>query len=63
MMSVFVLYDGDDVIDIGTDQELASRRGIKPETVRWYAAKSTRRRKNGRGMVAVKVDVDESEWC
>lgn len=56
--AVYVLYCGDEVVDIGTAEEIAERRGIKPETVRWYATGSAKRR-HGHGMIAVRVRVDE----
>lgn len=49
----FVLYDGEDVVDIGTAREIAKRRGVKVETVKWYATKRSRQ-KGGR-LQAVRV--------
>ncbi len=58
--SVFVLYHGDEVVDLGTAEEIAERRGIKPETLRWYATRSARDR-HSHGMIAVRVEVD-ADW-
>ena len=52
----YVLYSGEDVVDIGTAEEIASRRGVKAETVRWYA--TPRGSKRGK-LHAVKVDDSE----
>ena len=37
-MNIYGLYKGDEFIDVGTAEELAERRGIKPKTIRWLAS-------------------------
>lgn len=37
---MFVLYHGDEVVDIGTKDELAERHGLKPDTISFYASAS-----------------------
>lgn len=37
---MYVLYRGDDVIDIGTCSEIAERQGVKPGTIYYYSTKA-----------------------
>lgn len=39
-----MLYLGDEVVDIGTARELAERRGVRPETIRFYSMESYKKR-------------------
>lgn len=40
----YVLYDGDEVIGIGTAQELAKQRGVAVKTITYYASPNCRKR-------------------
>ena len=42
--SMYVLYDGDEVIGIGTARELAKQRGVTVNTIRRYATPSYHKR-------------------
>lgn len=55
---IYVLYQGDEVVDIGTARELAERRGVRPDTIRSYATKSYRKMHEAdeNHVLAVKVD-------
>lgn len=53
----FVIYRGDDVVDMGTAEDLAARRGVKTDTIRWMSTPSARRRDGGRREVAVRVEM------
>lgn len=53
-----VLYKGDDVIDQGTVREVAERRGVRKDTIRYYLTPAGHRRADRRkiaGMRAIKV--------
>lgn len=56
--TIYVLYLGDEVIDIGTADELAKRRDVKPSTIYYYSTQAYRKRIKGqdRRLIAVKVD-------
>ena len=57
--TTYVLYRGDEVLDVGTAREIAERRGVRPETIRFYCTASYRKRiRNGdRRLVAERVVV------
>lgn len=58
-MSTYALYKGDVLIDVGTLQELATRRGVKPSTIYYYSMPTYQRRGNGRDgnrLLAMRVD-------
>ena len=58
-MSTYALYKGDVLIDVGTLQELATRRGVKPSTIYYYSMPTYRKRGNGRDgnrLLAMRVD-------
>lgn len=54
----YALYRGDELVDVGTRDEVAARQGIKPSTVVFYASPSYRRRvkEESNGVIAVRVD-------
>ena len=58
-MTVFVLYHGDEVVDICTKEELAERHGLKPDTISFYASASYLARATGDHTRAVRVDDTE----
>ena len=55
----YALYRGDELLDVGTANEIAKRRNVKPETIRFYATPSYQRQskfKNpDRRLIAVRV--------
>lgn len=57
----YALYKGDELLDMGTAEEIAARRGVKPETIYYYATASQARRHrkspNGRFLSAVPLGV------
>lgn len=42
--ATYVLYRGDEVLDVGTASEIAKRRGIKADTIRFYCTASYQKR-------------------
>lgn len=56
--TIYVLYLGDEVIDIGTADELAKRRCVKPSTIYYYSTQAYMKRIKGQDkrLIAVKVD-------
>lgn len=53
----YALYKGDDLIDIGTAEELAAKRGVQAETIKFYATPTNaRRNKGGKKLTAVRLD-------
>jgi hypothetical protein len=59
-VNVYVLYRDDEVVGIGTAEELSERFGIKPETVRFYASHAQHSR--NRAMVAERVKVKREDF-
>ena len=57
-MSTYALYKGDVLIDVGTLQELATRRGVKPSTIYYYSMPLYQRRIGAKSnrLLAVKID-------
>lgn len=53
-----MLYLGDEVIDIGTAEELAERRDVKPSTIYHYSTQAYRKRIKGQDnrLMAVRVE-------
>lgn len=43
MKKQYVLYKGDDIVAMGTAEEIAEELGIKPDTVKWYSYPSAQR--------------------
>lgn len=54
---VLVLYRGDEVVGVGTKEELAEMLDIQPKSVNFYASPANVRRASGRDdkLVAVRV--------
>lgn len=58
--ATYVLYRGDEVLDIGTADELAKRRGVTINTIYFYATDTYRDRGPARDrLCAVRVDGDD----
>lgn len=56
--ATYVLYQGDEVVDIGTADELAERRDVKPSTIYHYSTQAYRKRIKGQDnrLLAVRVE-------
>ena len=54
--NVYALYRGDEMLGMGTADELAEKLGIKRETVLWLSTPAAHRRDTGKRMVAYKVE-------
>jgi len=63
----FALYKGEEFIDIGTAKEIAKRRGVTPEFIRYLSTPAnlkridTRKNKNkpSNAMICVKVEEED----
>lgn len=55
--AIYVLYLGDEVVDIGTKEELAKRRNVSPETICHYSTPAYKKRIKGQDnrLLAVRV--------
>ena len=52
----FALWKGEECVDVGSARELAERRGVKVETILFYASAAHKRRdKDGRRLVAERL--------
>lgn len=60
-MIAYVLYKGDEVLGVGTANELAKRFGVTPQTIANYATESHRLREN-RQIVAEPVPVRQEDF-
>ena len=54
--ATYVVYRGDDVLGVGTADELGERLGVRPDTIRWMASPTAHKRDNGCHMVAERID-------
>lgn len=54
MKKQYAVYKGDDLLVIGTAEEIAEKLGIKKETVYFYASPAHKRR--GKPTVAIPLD-------
>lgn len=52
----YALYKGDDLLKIGTLDELAEFRKVKRETIFFYATPSYRKRTSEKGLRVIKLD-------
>lgn len=61
--AIYVLYQGDEVIDIGTAEELAKRRDVKLSTIYHYRTQAYRKRIKDQDnrLLAVRVDDDQQQ--
>ena len=60
-MIAYVLYRGDEVLGVGTAEELAERVGVRPETIMNYASVA-HRKKADRQVIAMPVPVDRKDF-
>lgn len=58
MSATYALYKGDELLDVGTLDEIAKRRGVRPSTIYHYSMPAYQRKaKNVRNrLLAVRVD-------
>lgn len=59
-MTVYVLYRGDEVLGVGTAEELGREFGLKPETIRFYASNAHKSR--NKQMLAERLTVKPDEF-
>lgn len=55
-MTEYALYKADDLLKIGTLDELAEFRKVKRETIFFYATPSYRKRTSEKGLRVIKLD-------
>lgn len=55
-MTEYALYKADDLLKIGTLDELAEFRKVKRETILFYATPTYRKRTTEKGLRVVKLD-------
>lgn len=64
---IFALYKGDDFLDIGTAKELAKKRNVTPEFIRYLSTPANKRRianrknnnKTSKALVSVKIEDED----
>ena len=63
MTAVYVMYKGEDLLGIGTRDELAKLHGVKKRTIHYYSTQAYRnkvsKRKNARNYITVEKLEDE----
>lgn len=42
--TIYGLYKGDEFLDVGTDEELANKLGVKKSTIQYYASPANKKR-------------------
>lgn len=52
---IYAAYRGEENVADGTAEELATKLGVKPKTVRKWATPSYHRRNKGRRIIIVKI--------
>lgn len=52
----YALYKGDDLLAIGTLDELAEFRGVSRNTIYWYSMPANKRQDRGNKVVAIKLE-------
>lgn len=59
---IYALYEGDKFLDLGTSKELAKKFHVKPQTIRYYASRTTQQRaKENRKRLAIRIDDEEDD--
>ena len=64
-MTEYALYKGDELLHIGTAEEIAEKQGVKRETVTFYATNSYKERLKKRGildgnvLIAIKLEDED----
>ncbi|BAK15834.1 hypothetical protein SSIL_1411 [Solibacillus silvestris StLB046] len=54
--SDYALYKGDELLAIGTLDELAEFRGVSRNTIYWYSMPANKRQDRGNKVVAIKLE-------
>ena len=54
--AVYALYRGDLFVDVGTAEEIASRQGVSPSTIRFYGYPSYRKRIKGDAYELIRIE-------
>lgn len=52
---IYALYRGDEMLDVGTADELAEKMGVKRDTVLWLSTPAAHRRANDKWVLAYKI--------
>ena len=62
-LTEYALYDGEEILGIGTAKELAELTGVKEQTIRFYSTNSYKERlaEDSRSLVVVKIEYEEEE--
>lgn len=56
----YALYKGEELIAVGTSEELAKQFGVKDSTIRFYSTPTNaKRNKSGNKLTAVKLDEED----
>lgn len=65
MSELYAAYRGDELVAIGTVEELAEILGVKPRTVRWYATPTGKKRaeRSKRARLVVEKLAGEEDLC
>lgn len=65
MSGLYAAYRGDELVAIGTVEELAEVLGVKPRTVRWYATPSAKKlaERSKRARLVVEKLAGEEDLC
>jgi len=63
-MTEYAIYKDDDLLFIGTVDECAAFRGVKPETIRWHSTprgqrQADARKKQGKALRIIRLEEDE----
>lgn len=66
-MKEYALYKGDDILAIGTINEIANQLGVKRDTIAYYKTQAYQNRLNRRnalnGNVRMLISLEEEEEC
>lgn len=53
---IYALYKGDDILIVGTKEELAKYLGVSVRTIEFYRTPSSRKRDKGNALVVIRVN-------
>ena len=57
---IYAMYKGDNLLGIGTTEELAELRGVKEDTIIYYHSPSKRKRTGDKGIFV--IDIEEEYY-
>ncbi|MBK1994964.1 hypothetical protein JI640_03335 [Listeria ivanovii subsp. londoniensis] len=60
-MTVYAMYQGDDLLIIGTLTELAEFRNVTRDTILFYMSNAYKKRVGENGLCVIKLEDDEEE--